>query len=250
MELKSRLDTAAGLARSLAIYYGQPWRRQALKRFYSELVSPRDLVFDIGAHAGSRSNTLLSLGAQVVAVEPQPVFADLIEKHFAGRLAGFERVAVGAEVGEISLRISSRHPTVTSTSRRFIDSVRDADGFRQVRWDREITVPMTTLNLLIERYGRPDFCKIDCEGAEADILRGLSTPVRLIAFEYIPAMPSVTREAIARLTALGDYRFNRVVGEKHQFVNSGWKDAIAILKELAELPPASPSGDIYARLES
>ena len=244
----SSLSVAAGMARSLVVYYGQPWRRVALRRFYQQLVSPKDLVFDIGAHAGSRTKTLLSLGAEVVAIEPQPAFANLIERHFAHQLKGFERVAVGASTGEITLRISSLHPTVTSTSAAFIDEVSKAESFRQVAWDSEITVPMTTLDDLIARHGAPRFCKIDCEGAEADILRGLSTPLPLIAFEYIPPMPQIAEEAMDELMRLGNYRFNRVIGETHRFVESGWKDADAMRADLANLTPESPSGDIYARL--
>ena len=248
MHLRSRLATAVGVTRSLLTYYGQPWRRRALKRFYRELIGPGDRVFDIGAHVGNRSQTLMALGAKVVAVEPQPAFADFIERHFADRLAGFERVAVGSQPGEISLRISSRHPTVSSTSLAFIDRVSDDAAFRQVVWDSEITVPMTTLDRLIARHGMPDFCKIDCEGAEADILCGLSAPIKLVAFEYLRAMPSVTQEAINRLMVLGDYRFNRVVGEQHRFVDSEWKEAGEMLEALSALPPKDQSGDIYARL--
>ncbi|NBN76718.1 FkbM family methyltransferase [Microvirga tunisiensis] len=244
----ARLKTALGVARSLVIYYGQPWRRAALKRFYRDLVAPGDLVFDIGAHVGSRSQTLLSLGARVVAVEPQPAFAALLDRHLASRLVALERVAVGAEEGEVTLRISSRHPTVTTVSDRFIDGVRDTDGFREVVWDQAITLPMTTLDRLIASHGLPAFCKIDVEGAEADILRGLSQPVALIAFEYIPAMPAITREAVTRLMQLGPYRFNRVIGETHRFVSSGWVDAEALLAGLDALPPDAPSGDVYARL--
>ena len=249
MNIMSRFRIAAGVVRSLMVYYAQPWRRLALSRFYRDIIEPGDLVFDIGAHAGSRSKTLISLRAEVVAVEPQPVFADLIERYLSDRLAGFERVAVGASAGEISLKISSLHPTVTSTSRVFIDGVSQAVGFRHVKWDREIMVPVTTLDLLIERYGIPKFCKIDCEGAEAEILRGLSHPIKLVAFEYTPAMPSISSEAIARLSSLGNYRFNRVIGEEHRFVETGWKDAVEILKDLGALSPESPSGDVYARLE-
>lgn len=250
MMLPGKLDTAIGVMRSLLIYYGQPWRRRQLKRFYGELVSPGDLVFDIGAHVGSRSRTLLSLGAEVVAVEPQPVFADLIEMHLAERLKGFERVAVGAAEGEATLHISSRHPTVTTISDRFIDGVSPVAGFRDVVWDREIRLPVTTLDRLIEKYGLPAFCKIDVEGAESDILRGLSRPIRQIAFEYIPALPEVAQEAMIRLADLGDYRFKRVIGESHRFVDAEWKDAVALSRDLAGLAPDSPSGDIYARLAS
>ena len=250
MNLSARLATTAGVARSLLTYYGQPWRRWALKRFYQELIQPGDLVFDVGAHVGNRSKTLMTLGAEVVAIEPQPAFADLIERHFLRDLKGFERVTVGACEGEVTLTISSRHPTVSSTSTAFLESVRDDASFRQVTWDSELTVPMTTLDALIARYGRPVFCKIDCEGAEAAILCGLSAPIQLVAFEYLRAMPLVTVAAIERLMTLGDYRFNRVLGEQHRFVDQTWLTADAMLDVLASLPAEDQHGDIYARLVS
>ncbi|EHS50032.1 methyltransferase FkbM family [Rhizobium sp. PDO1-076] len=250
MTLMARFGTSWGLVRSLVVYYAQPWRRLALKRFYNHLIRPGDLVFDIGAHVGSRSQTLLLLGAKVVAVEPQPAFADFIENRFKGRLKAFERVAVGQKPGQIDLLISSRHPTVTSISPRFVETVRKTPGFAQVVWDHKVTVPMVTLDQLISRHGLPVFCKIDVEGAEAEILDGLSIPIALIAFEYLPAMPTVVTHAIGRLMSLGDYRFNRVVGETHRFVGDAWISAEEMLEELTAMPPDAISGDVYARLES
>ena len=248
--LTERLSTSFGLARSLVVYYGQPWRRSALRQFYASIVKPGELVFDIGAHVGSRSSTLLKLGAKVVAVEPQPAFADFIESRFAGALTGFERVAVGRTAGQIDLLISSRHPTVTSISSRFVETVKQSKGFSQVVWDRKVTVPMVTLDHLVGKYGLPAFCKIDVEGAEAEILCGLSKPIPLIAFEYIPAMPSVASNAIDRLMGIGNYRFKRVVGEQHRFVSDRWKSADELLVELSQMPPETQSGDVYARIET
>ncbi|MGC4407618.1 FkbM family methyltransferase [Rhizobium rosettiformans] len=248
--LTERLSTSFGLARSLVVYYGQPWRRSALRQFYASIVKPGELVFDIGAHVGSRSSTLLKLGAKVVAVEPQPAFADFIEQRFVGTLTGFERVAVGRSAGQSDLLISSRHPTVTSISSRFVETVKQSKGFSQVVWDRKVTVPMVTLDHLVGKYGLPAFCKIDVEGAEAEILYGLSKPIPLIAFEYIPAMPSVASNAIDRLMGIGNYRFNRVVGEQHRFVSDRWKSADELLVELSQMPPEAQSGDVYARIET
>lgn len=248
--LTERFSTTFGLARSLVVYYGQPWRRSALRQFYASIVKPGELVFDIGAHVGSRSSTLLKLGAKVVAVEPQPAFADFIESRFAGALTGFERVAVGRNAGQIDLLISSRHPTVTSISSRFVETVKQSKGFSQVVWDRKVTAPMVTLDHLVSKYGMPAFCKIDVEGAEAEILYGLSKPIPLIAFEYIPAMPSVASNAIDRLMGIGNYRFNRVVGEQHRFVSDRWKSADELLVELSQMPPEAQSGDVYARIET
>lgn len=244
------LATSLGMARSLAIYYGMPWRRLSLRRFYADLIQPDELVFDIGAHVGSRSRTLMSLGARVVAIEPQPAFADFIQKHFSSALHGFERVAVGRQAGEITLHISSRHPTVTSISPEFLQQAKTAQGFQSVTWDEAITVPMVTLDDLIARYGMPSFCKIDVEGAEADILRGTRSAIPLIAFEYLPPMPDMTMKALDAVEALGNYRFNRVVAEQHCFVHGEWLTAQDMRFVLQALPHGSPSGDIYARLSS
>ena len=248
--MSQSIATSLGMARSLAIYYGMPWRRVSLKRFYEHLIQPDDLVFDIGTHVGSRSRTLLSLGARVVAIEPQPVFADFIEKQFSGELEGFERVAVGRKTGEIELHISSRHPTVSSISTDFLTKAKTAQGFKTVTWDKIIRVPMVTLDDLIGRYGSPAFCKIDVEGAEADIIRGASQAIPLIAFEYLPPMPDLTLQTLDAIECLGDYRYNRVVGEQHRFVHAHWLTGPKLRKILAVLPASEPSGDIYARLSS
>lgn len=246
--MTANLAATFGLARSIAIYYGMPWRRSSLKRFYSSLVKPGDLVFDIGAHVGSRSRTLSQLGARVVAVEPQPLFADFLGRHLAKDLIALERVAVGRESGEIDLHISSRHPTVTSISTAFVETAGRTAGFSSVEWDRTVRVPMVTLAELVERHGLPDFCKIDVEGAEADILTGVDEPLPLVAFEYIPAMPELTDAALATLEARGRYRFNRVVGETHRFVEPDWIGLDELRTQIRRLPRDAPSGDIYARL--
>jgi Methyltransferase FkbM domain len=47
-----------------------------------------------------------------------------------------------------------------------------------------ITVPVTTLDKAIEQYGVPAFCKIDVEGFEAEVLKGLSHPISTLILEY------------------------------------------------------------------
>jgi FkbM family methyltransferase len=243
------VQTLFGIARSLAIYYAQPWRRRALRRFYGEMIAPGDLVFDIGAHVGNRSVTLAGLGARVVAVEPQPALAAFLDRHVVGGDIRLVREAVGREAGQATLHVSRRNPTVSTLSHDWIRTVGASDGFRQVNWDREITVPVTTLDDLIARFGRPRFCKIDVEGMEAEILRGLSSALQLIAFEHLPEAPAASRDCIARLADLGDYRFNLVIGEDHRFVCPDWITGAEMLERLAPGPDAGGrGGDVYARL--
>ena len=67
------------------------------------------------------------------------------------------------------------------------------DSFAAVAWDGETRVDVTTLDCLIERFGLPAFCKIDVEGSQLEVLRGLSRALRVIAFEYIPLTVEVAR---------------------------------------------------------
>ena len=53
-------------------------RRAKLARFYSQFIRPGDLVFDIGANIGVYAEVFQSIGARVVAVEPNPDCAEQI----------------------------------------------------------------------------------------------------------------------------------------------------------------------------
>jgi FkbM family methyltransferase len=245
------LARAAGFGRSLLIYYGQPWRIAALRRHYAALLAPGDLAFDIGAHVGNQTRCFARLGARVVAVEPQPPFARWLRWLFRDqpRVTVIE-AALGARPGTASLHPSPHTPTVASLSADWIASVATAPSFARVRWQAPLEVPVTTLDALIAQHGLPRFCKIDVEGFEAEILRGLSRPIPLLAFEYVPAASAVACEAVALLTALGSYRFNATIGERRTFLWPAWHDPAATLAWLRARRPDENSGDVYARLES
>lgn len=240
----------AGIARSLAIYRGIPGRSARFRRFFGPLVRPGDLCFDIGAHVGNRSLCWAGLGARVIAVEPQPDLARLLRQSFRGR-PGITLVeaAIGAAPGTATLHLSSRTPTVASLSPGWIDTVSKTDGFASVRWDGRVEVPVTTLDALIARFGRPAFCKIDVEGFEAEVLAGLSQPLPCLSFEYVPAALPAALAALDRAQALGHDRFQVSVGETGRFLWPDWRAGHELRAWLLTQRPEDRSGDIYARAE-
>jgi FkbM family methyltransferase len=239
------------MARSLGIYYGVPFRAGRMRRFYSHVVEPGSLAFDVGAHAGNRVRCWRKLGARVVAVEPQPDFVRLLGLLY-GRDPGVTIVpaALGRIPGQGSLMISERTPTVTTLSSDFLDDVREDPGFSWVRWSAGTAVEVQTLQSLIERYGEPGFVKVDVEGYEAEVLGGLATPVKALSFEYLPATRGVALECLDQLGELGRYRYNRATGEAHRLVEPRWLDGDGMRRVLADLPPDAPSGDVYAVRDS
>lgn len=247
----SRLRETRGLLRSLAIYRGNPLRHWARRRLYSDFIGPGDLCFDIGAHAGNHVACWLDLGARVVAIEPQPRFMQLLRRFYEKNQAvTLVEAAVGATPGQASLHISRATPTVTTLSSEWIALVGHTASFRKVTWDSTLEVPVTTLDALIARHGCPAFCKIDVEGLEAAALAGLSQPIPMLSFEYVPAAPDAARACLDRLAELGDYRFNLSVGESQSFRFDDWVEAENLRAWLAALHQNDRSGDVYCRLKT
>ena len=239
-----------GVLRSLAIYYA-PGRIRRLRSFYSQFIVPGDLCFDVGAHVGNRVAAWRQLGARVVAVEPQSVLVNWLKRIYRhSPVVTVVKSAVGAQTGQAMLRSDPLNPTVSTLSDEWIASVGRDASFAGVRWREAESVAVTTLDELIAEFGRPVLCKVDVEGYEAEALRGLSVPIRVISFEYIPAAIGVALDSVRRLEELGDYEYNWFRGESHQFVSSHWLKPAELIDSLDRLSADRASGDIFARLVS
>ncbi len=243
-----RVQQRIGLLRSLLVYYGNPLKLRRMRRFYAQFIGPGDLCFDLGAHVGNRLLVWSQLGALVVGVEPQPACTALLRRWY-GRHPQITLVAeaVGAAPGVAPLFVSAATPTVTTLSQPWIAAVQQADAFAGVRWEQTVPVKVTTLDELIARYGEPRFCKIDVEGYELEVLRGLTRPLAVLSFEYIGAARALAIDCVTRLSELGAYVFNWSVGEQHRWQSAHWLTAAETIQWLKGLSEASGSGDIYAK---
>ena len=245
-----RLRTARGILRSLRIYYGDRNRAAAMDRLYGRFVRRGDLVFDIGAHVGDRTAAFRRLGARVIAAEPQPPLITVLKwMYWRDPHVTIEPAAVGRHPGTTELRINVANPTVSTASEQFVSAARGAPGWEAQAWTKTVSVPVTTLDVLIARHGVPAFVKIDVEGFEAEVLAGLAQPVKALSFEFTTIQRDVAIACIERCRALGFTRFNAALGESQVLVHGDGIDAAAITRWLAELPYDANSGDIYAALD-
>jgi FkbM family methyltransferase len=230
---------------SLRYRIGTMRRERARVEFYRQFVRRGEMAFDVGAHVGDRTTLLLRTGARVVAVEPQPALFQKLGRAFGeDKRVTLVKEAVGAEPGEAELRWPGDGLALGSMSTEWVERVRSSGRFGG-EWENRTVVPVTTLDALIERYGTPSFCKIDVEGYEEPVLRGLSRPISTISIEFTPEYLDSTERALRRLAEIGEYRFDYGIGESLALVEGHWLSGDELLSRLREYDPRS-FGDIYA----
>jgi FkbM family methyltransferase len=136
---------------------------------------PGDTFVDVGANHGSFSiaaSSLVGRDGLVIALEPQPRLAGLVQRSLACGPASFEvhQVACGDRNGAVDLHI----PRATSGAAGVFGAYSAAPVHRTV------TVPMRRLDDLLDGRaltGRT-FVKLDVEGSEMAVLRGAERILR------------------------------------------------------------------------
>jgi FkbM family methyltransferase len=232
----------------LRVYKPVYWKQQVdAISFYGLFVSKDSLVFDIGANRGQHTRYFLALGAVVVAVEPIPAYAENLRLIHLNNRVTVVPCAVGDKPSTAELHISSQ-AALSTLSDEWLRSAQGSPRFKDVSWEETAEVAVITLDSLIERYGVPDFVKIDVEGFEAKVLDGLSKMPRALCFEFNTENLEAAIACLQKPCFLHTARFNYIMGEPSgtpllpQWVAAD--EMISILK--TKFQGTNIQGDIFA----
>jgi FkbM family methyltransferase len=161
-------------------------------------------VFDVGMNNGDDSAYYLSRGCRVIAIEANPLLAELARERFRTEIASgrmvLEAVGIVDRPGKIPFWINEERTVFSSFDR----AKAGRDGMKC----HPIEVTCVTFDMLLKRYGVPDYLKLDVEGAEPHCLRSLE------GFG-LPAYISVEAESLEYLLLLWNlgYRQFKIVDQ-------------------------------------
>jgi FkbM family methyltransferase len=221
---------------------GKRWilAREKELEFYRRLLTelrPGDLIFDIGANEGFKTDLFLRLGARVVAVEPDETNQSILQEKFLRfRFVRRPVLIVGKAVSDDctleTMWIDGPGSAVNTLSQKWVTALtenkaRHAHEHCGLDFARQKAVETTTIEQLISAYGIPRFIKIDVEGYELRVIRGLRRPVPCLSFELnLPEFRSEGLQCVEILGRLaGTGKFNYAVDCEEGLALESWLDA-------------------------
>ena len=140
------------------------------------------LCFDIGANRGDFTVAALAKGYDVIAIEAAPrVFSKLISSFiYNPRVTPLRFAVSGSDYQRVEFYEAEEDGLSTLNPDWLTDESLPYAG----KPYRTIGATTITLDTLALKYGVPDLIKIDVEGAEWSVFKGLSSKMGTVAFEW------------------------------------------------------------------
>jgi FkbM family methyltransferase len=161
----------------------------------------RDLIFDIGAHAGGDTAFYLAKGFRVVAVEPNPTLAAKLQITLAKAVdAGRLTIEPGGVMPD-----SGRHLFYLNLTNDLWSSFSKEHGTKQKSRFKELYVECKDLDYYFAKYGIPYYVKINAEGMDEKIIEKMRPGPTIPLFVSVAG---VSVAAVERLFSLGYNMFS------------------------------------------
>jgi FkbM family methyltransferase len=225
--------------------------RKKRREFYLQFLSSGDIYYDIGANYGNRIEPIIDENIKIIAIEPQPKCIKKLKSKFKNNIILIPK-GLGAKKDVMTMFLARAH-TISTFSKDFIKATQESGRFSKYKWDKQISVEIDTLDNVISQHGKPSFMKIDVEGFELEVLKGLSSPIKFISCEYtVPERKDSLISCIDRIVEISGEEnvvFNYSIGESMEWALENWLTLKEMKKEInTDKFIKTDFGDIYSKM--
>jgi FkbM family methyltransferase len=210
--------------------------------FLKKIIPTNALIFDIGANQGYKTEYFLHINPKkILSIEPDKTCVRILKnRYFFNNKVKILDCAISDINGIEKFYVHDKLSGYNTMSSKWYESLSNQNINR---WNKnfdfkdEMLVKTLTLDHIISQYFMPDFIKIDVEGYEFNVIKGLSKRIKSINFEAnLPEFLDETKKIIFHLENIYEsYKFNICVDFKLLFDNSiSAKEMIIFLQNTNE----------------
>jgi len=190
------------------IYYTKEY-----KRCYSILYI-MTMFFDIGANIGRWALANINACDKIISVEASPITFQRLQAECKHDRITLVNYAVCNNNGEDITFYQADADTISTLNKDWLtDEKSRFNGWGYT----EITCKTTTIDALIETYGKPDLIKIDVEAGEYLCVQSLSQKVDLLCFEWAAELNDISFLCLDYLSGIGFSHFYLQFSDEYTF---------------------------------
>jgi FkbM family methyltransferase len=161
------------------------------------------LLFDIGANRGLYTDANIDKYDLCILVEANPALANFLESKYRGNeKIRLENVIISNKESETFY--VSNADTISTVDREWITQSRFSGNYT---WQPVEGISTVSLDSLIQKYGIPQFLKVDVEGYEYNVLQSLTQKVPSLCFEWAEEKKEEILLTLTYLQTLGYTRY-------------------------------------------
>jgi len=179
------------------------------------------IAFDIGCNEGIITEKFLKNYDLVISIDGDPAMCNMVKRKYECDKLRVHNNIVSDSVGKILDFYISPMNTISTAEKKWIY---DGRFFGKYTWDKTIKVETITLDKLIQIYDVPDIIKIDVEGHELKVLKGLSNPVTELYFEWTEEFFDDAVKCVEHLQDIGYSKFGFTYADNGNIEYRKWEN--------------------------
>jgi len=203
-------------------------------------------IYDIGENVGNFTEENLKKYSQCefILIEANPELIPILKNKFKNlNKVKILNYCISENDGYANFYISAAHKISTASTKWITDS-----RFSNYKFKDPIKIQSSSLNSIVEKYGKSDYIKIDVEGYEKTIILGIKKYLGLISFEWAEELKSDILDCITHLNSIGYTNFFVNYNDNYTFLPSEYYNFEKIKDEINKLNPKNKEkwGMIFA----